>query len=279
MVEGEMPWARAGGTAATRNKAETNPIHTQIEPNLGLLQGENVELGELFGSTLGPETVFDEKVRLGYNLRRWCTRRIEFSCILNGVNMLADITVADLLRPCEKRQAAFYDFAVIVGGSLLIGLCAQIKIQPFGPVPITGQTFAVLMIGALLGARRGALAVLAYLAQGLAGLPVFAMASGPAALLGPTGGYLAGFVPAAYVTGLLAEKGWDRRFGTTVLAMVLGNIAIYASGLFWLCCLTGISKTIVTAGLLPFIPGDILKILLAAVMLPSAWRLIARSSS
>ena len=191
--------------------------------------------------------------------------------------MLANITVADLLRPCEKRRAGLYDLTLIVGGSLLIGLCAQVKIQPFGPVPITGQTFAVLMIGALLGAKRGSLAVLAYLAQGLAGLPVFAMLSGPAALLGPTGGYLVGFVPAAYVTGLLAEKGWDRRFGTTMLAMALGNVIIYACGLAQLGCLTGFSRTVLTAGLLPFIPGDILKILLAAIMLPSAWKLLARS--
>ena len=158
---------------------------------------------------------------------------------------------------------------------MLIGLCAQIKIQPFGPVPITGQTFAVLMIGALLGARRGSMAVLAYLAQGVAGLPVFAVVSGPLALLGPTGGYLVGFVPAAYVTGFLAERGWDRRFGTTVLAMALGNIIIYAFGLAQLSLLTGLSKTVLTAGLLPFIPGDILKMVLAAILLPSAWKLLA----
>ncbi|MHC4119532.1 MAG: biotin transporter BioY [Planctomycetota bacterium] len=190
--------------------------------------------------------------------------------------MLANITVADLLRPCEKRRAGFYDFTMIVAGSLLIGLCAQIKIHPFGPVPITGQTFAVLMIGALLGARRGSLAVLAYLAQGLAGLPVFAVVSGPLAFFGPTGGYLAGFVPAAYVTGLLAEKGWDRQIGTTVLAMALGNVVIYAFGLLWLCCLIGVSKTVLTTGLLPFLGGDILKIVLVAILLPSAWKLLGR---
>ena len=188
--------------------------------------------------------------------------------------MLASLTFADLLRPCEKRHALLYDLALIVAGSLLIGLCAQIKIQPFGPVPITGQTFAVLIIGALLGARRGSMAVLAYLAQGAAGLPVFAGVSGPAAFLGPTGGYLIGFVPAAYVTGLLAERGWDRRFATTVLAMALGNIIIYAFGLGQLSLLTGLSKTVLTAGLLPFIPGDILKIALAAMLLPSAWKLL-----
>lgn len=191
--------------------------------------------------------------------------------------MLANVTVANLLRPCERRWARFYDFALVLGGSLLIGLCAQIRIHPFGPVPITGQTFAVLMIGALLGARRGALAVLAYLGQGLAGLPVFAVVSGPGAFLGPTGGYLVGFVPAAYVTGLLAEKGWDRRFGTMALAMALGNVVIYAFGLFWLSCLTGLSTTVLTTGLLPFIPGDALKIVLAVILLPSAWRLLARS--
>ena len=188
--------------------------------------------------------------------------------------MLASLTVADLLRPCEKRRAGLYDLTLIVAGSLLIGLCAQIKIQPFGPVPITGQTFAVLIIGALLGAKRGSMAVLAYLAQGVAGLPVFAVVSGPLALFGPTGGYLIGFVPAAYVTGLLAERGWDRRIGTTALAMALGNVVIYAFGLVRLCTLFGVSKTVITTGLFPFIGGDVLKIVLAAIMLPSAWKLL-----
>ena len=192
--------------------------------------------------------------------------------------MLTDMTVADLLRPSERWRAGFYDLALILGGSLLIGLCAQIKLMPFGLVPITGQTFAVLMIAALLGSRRGTLAVLAYLAQGAAGLPVFALGGGPLVLIGPTGGYLLGFIPAAYVTGLLAEKGWDRQFDTTVLAMILGNVIIYACGMTQLCILTGLSKTVLTTGLMPFIAGDIIKILLAAIMLPSAWRLLDRSS-
>ena len=188
--------------------------------------------------------------------------------------MLANMTVADLLRPSERRRAGFYDLALILGGSLLIGLCAQIKLMPFGLVPITGQTFAVLMIGASLGAKRGTLAVLAYLAQGLAGLPVFAMGSGLLVLTGPTGGYLIGFVPAAYVTGLLAEKGWDRRFATTVLAMALGNVIIYACGIAQLCLLMGPHRGVLTTGLLPFIPGDLLKIIIAAIFLPSAWKLL-----
>ncbi len=189
--------------------------------------------------------------------------------------MVTNATVADLLRPCERRLAGFYDLALIVGGSLLIGLCAQVKVLlPFGPVPVTGQTFAVLMIGALLGSRRGGLAVLAYLIEGVAGLPVFAFGGGAAVLMGPTGGYLMGFLPAAYITGLLAERGWDRRIGTTVPAMVLGNVIIYACGLFWLCCLMGVGQRVLTAGLYPFVVGDLLKILLAAILLPSGWELL-----
>ena len=189
--------------------------------------------------------------------------------------MVTNATVADLLRPCEGRLAGFYDLALIVGGSLLIDLCAQVRILlPFGPVPVTGQTFAVLMTGALLGSRRGGLAVLAYLIEGLAGLPVFAFGGGAAALVGPTGGYLMGFLPAAYITGLLAERGWDRRIGKTMLAMVLGNAVLYTCGLFWLCCLMGAGKRVLIVGLYPFVVGDLLKIVLAAILLPSGWKLL-----
>jgi len=193
--------------------------------------------------------------------------------------MLKNITVADLLRPSEKRFAGFYDVTLIIGGSLLIGLCAHTKVLlPFSPVPVTGQTFAVLIIGALLGARRGCLAVLAYIIEGVAGLPVFAIGIGPAALLGPTGGYLFGFIPAVYITGRLAEMGWDRRIRTTILAMIFGNLAIYTFGLFWLCCLTGFNTMILTLGLYPFIVGDLVKIIIAAILLPSGWKLLSYNS-
>ena len=197
---------------------------------------------------------------------------------IDRTNMLTNVTVADLLRPCEKRLAGFYDVALIIGGSLLIGLCAHAKVWlPFSPVPVTGQTFAVLMIGALLGARRSCLAVLAYIIEGAFGLPVFAVGAGPAVLLGPTGGYLFGFIPAVYITGRLAEKGWDRRIGTTVLAMVLGNLVIYTFGLFWLSCLTGFNRIVLTLGLYPFIVGDLVKIILATILLPSGWKLLSYS--
>ena len=187
--------------------------------------------------------------------------------------MLANVTVADVFRPCGKRLAWLYDVTLIIGGSLLVGLCAQIAIG--WPVPFTGQTFAVLLTGALLGSRRGVLSVLVYLAEGVAGLPVFALGrSGFAVLLSPTGGYLVGFVAAAYITGLLAEKGWDRRVGTTISAMAFGNAAIYAFGLAWLCLLMGVNKSVLAVGLYPFIAGDILKIALAAVALPAGWKLL-----
>ena len=187
--------------------------------------------------------------------------------------MLTSATYADILRPSRKTYAGLYDATLIIGGSLLIGLCAQLAVGY--PVPITGQTFAVLMIGALYGARRGSLCVLTYIVLGVAGLPIFAHGKASfAVLLSETGGYLVGFVPAAYITGLLAEKGWDRRIGTTVLAMVLGNMIIYAFGLFWLCCLIREIKTVLTLGLYPFIIGDLLKIALAAILLPSGWKLL-----
>ena len=128
----------------------------------------------------------------------------------SGGIMIAGLTVADLVRPSERRLACFYDAALVVGGSIVIALCAQIAIGY--PVPITGQTFAVLMVAALLGSRRGVLCVLTYLAEGLLGLPVFAQGkAGLAAFLGPTGGYLVGFVLAAWIVGALSERAWDRR--------------------------------------------------------------------
>lgn len=189
------------------------------------------------------------------------------------------MTYAEILRPCEKKPAAFYDITLVVGGSVIIGLCAQIAIWlPFSPVPISGQTFAVLMTGALLGSKRGCLSVLAYLIEGAAGLPVFASARGGLPiLLGPTGGYLVGFVAAAYIVGLLAEKGWDRKVWTTIFAMILGNAVIYAFALVWLCCLMGVNKTVLMVGIYPFIVGDCLKIVLAAAVLPSGWKVLLRN--
>jgi biotin transport system substrate-specific component len=132
----------------------------------------------------------------------------------------------------------------------------------------------VLLVGALLGSRRGGLSMLTYLGQGAAGLPVFANGgSGPVYLSGPTGGYLIGFVVAAFVTGWLAEHHWDRHALTTALAMVIGNLVIYLFGVTWLASFVGIENAF-SAGLVPFIAGDVVKIALAAALLPSGWRLV-----
>jgi len=186
------------------------------------------------------------------------------------------MTYADLVRPAAKWPALAYDLALITGGSLVVALSAQVAIHlPFSPVPITAQTLAVLLVGVLLGSRRGGAALLAYLAEGAAGMPVFAGGTGGAAVLsGPTGGYLLGFVVAATVTGVLAERGWDRRAVTALAAMALGNLVIYAFGLIWLSTFVGAGR-VLDLGLWPFVPGDLAKLALATALLPSGWRLIA----
>jgi biotin transport system substrate-specific component len=192
--------------------------------------------------------------------------------------MIGAMTVADLVRPSQKRLACVYDAILVAAGAVVIAVCAQIAIGV--PVPITGQTFAVLIVGALLGSRRGVLCVATYLAMGLMGLPVFAQGKGGViAFVGPTGGYLVGFLAAAWVVGMLAEHGWDRRVTTTALAMILGSVALYACGLAWLYCLVHFAGRplgggILAMGLYPFLPGDALKIALATVLLPSGWKII-----
>ena len=187
--------------------------------------------------------------------------------------MLTNATLVDFLRPCEKSKAGIYNLTLILSGVVFIGLSAQLTIG--FPVPFTGQTFAVLMIGALYGARLGSLCLVSYMLAGAAGVPVFSnFGYGVLFLSGPTGGYLIGFIAAAYVVGLLAERGWDRRIRTTVLAMIFGNLVIYTFGLLWLFCLMGFSAKVLVVGLYPFIVGDLLKIALAAALIPSGWKLL-----
>jgi len=183
---------------------------------------------------------------------------------------------AELYRPSEKTRALLYDAALVIGGSLLMALLAQVAIPAgFSPVPITGQTFGVMLLGALLGWKRGGAAMIAYIGEGAAGLPFFAQGKfGVGVLLGTTGGYLVGFVVAAAVVGWLAERGWDRRVWTALAAMVIGSLVIYLFGVSWLAALIGLDKA-VALGLVPFIPGDLAKIALATALLPSGWKLLA----
>jgi biotin transport system substrate-specific component len=164
---------------------------------------------------------------------------------------------------------------LVCAGTLFVAAFSQVKIPlPFTPVPLTGQTFAVLLVGATLGAKRGAASLTLYLALGAIGLPFFAGgASGLTYMSGPTLGYLIGFVVAAFVTGLFAECGLDRRFSTAIPAFLIGQAVIYLFGVAWLTMLMGFEKALV-AGLLPFLIGDALKISAAAIALPAAWKLV-----
>ena len=166
---------------------------------------------------------------------------------------------------------------LVIGFSLLTALSAQIVI-PIGPVPITGQTFAVLLTGALLGSRLGAITMIVYLLEGAVGLPFFSGGHGGILhLMGPTGGYLVAFPAGAYITGAFAEHGWDRKFLTAAAAMAIGSIVIMLSGWLWFSLVMKTSPAITLfATVLKFIPGYIIKISLTAAVLPSGSKLLKR---
>lgn len=171
------------------------------------------------------------------------------------------------------------DGVLVVAGVLAIATAAQIRIPvPFSLVPITGQTFAVMLLAALYGPRRGVATILAYITSGAMGLPFFAGgAAGIAYLAGPTTGYIAGWIGAAWVIGTLMERGWSRRAWTRALAMWLGSLVIFASGVLWLSRFVGLQEAFVT-GFLPFIPGDVVKIALAMAVLQAGWKYGTRSN-
>lgn len=168
---------------------------------------------------------------------------------------------------------------LVLGGSLFIAVMAQLSFRfPASPIPITGQTFAVLIVGMALGSRLGALAALAYCLEGIY-FPVFAeMRTWAHPFTLYTAGYLVGFIGAAYVTGWLAERGWDRSDVGTGLAMLAGNLVLYVPGLIWLNVMMSPASfgTVLTAGFGVFIIGDMIKLALAMILFPVAWRLINR---
>jgi biotin transport system substrate-specific component len=192
------------------------------------------------------------------------------------------LTIADFLVPIrvgERVNARVRDVALVVAGALLIYLTARVSIPvPGSPVPITGQTFGVLLVGGALGFRRGLIGVALYVLLGVIGLPFFAEGKGGISVIwGATGGYLVGFVVAGALVGRLAELGWDRKIGGALGAMLLGSAVIYAIGLPWLGVVTGTSPAeTIAQGLTPFLLGDALKLILAAVLFPVAWWVVGR---
>ncbi|WP_392670504.1 biotin transporter BioY [Streptomyces sp. LN785] len=183
--------------------------------------------------------------------------------------------LADLL-PAAARYRYAVDAALVAGGAVLTGVAAQIAVPvPGSPVPVTGQTFAALLVGASLGARRGFLSLAAYALVGMAGMPWFAGGSSGAA--GASFGYVLGMLLAATVVGALARRGGDRSVLRTAGTMVLGSAITYAVGVPYLALSTGMSASAaIAAGLVPFLIGDALKAALAMGALPAAWKLVGR---
>ncbi|TMQ61947.1 MAG: biotin transporter BioY [Candidatus Eisenbacteria bacterium] len=193
--------------------------------------------------------------------------------------MSGSVRTLTLADAAHARAGWLDDLLLATAASIVTALAARIEIPlPWTPVPITGQTFAVLLSGAVLGARRGFLSQVLYLAEGTFGLPVFAGgAAGFAIFAGPTAGYLVAFPFAAALVGALAERGWDRRFFSMLAAMLLGSAVIFGLGLFWLARFSPVSH-LLALGLLPFVPGDLIKATLAALAFPAAWRRLNRRS-
>ena len=197
--------------------------------------------------------------------------------MLKNMVRAKNLTLIDLIIPKVENKILVLvkDLVLIFGFAILTGISAKLKIE-IGIIPITFQTLAVLLSGALLGSKRGALSQLTYLLIGLAGLPWFAWGGGIQYILSPTFGYIIGFVFTAFIVGWLSEKGFDRNIKTAILAMLIGNFFIYIPGLLWLAKFVGFEK-ILAAGFYPFILGDLLKIFLAGLILPISWRIFKRS--
>lgn len=192
----------------------------------------------------------------------------------------SEVVLLDALLP---RVTPAQNILLVLSGSLFVALCAQVSFPlPFSPVPVTGQTFAVLLLGATFGARRSAAALALYLAEGAAGLPVFAPAGlpGAARFLGPTGGYLLAYPAAAFLLGWLLERshrpGIRRPWWSWLIAVLAAEAVIFGLGVAWLRQVNQLSWAQgFQLGLLPFIPGEVLKVVLLTACLPASWWVLA----
>ena len=187
--------------------------------------------------------------------------------------------IATLRTAFVTRSSVTSKLGLVFGGVAFIAAMAQISLPvPGSPVPVTGQTLGVLLLGAAYGANLGATTLFAYLAIGVAGAPIFAQGThGWSRVYGATGGYLIGMLIASYLIGLLAERKWDQRIATVIPTMILGNVVTFSVGLFWLHQYTGKSWAwTFSAGLSPFILGEVIKIAIASTALPSVWRFVSK---
>jgi biotin transport system substrate-specific component len=191
-------------------------------------------------------------------------------------DLRADTLIGAALAPIDSTRSV----GLVIVFSLFIAAAAQFAIH-IGPIPITGQTFAVLVTGALLGSRLGAAAVIAYLIEAAIGLPFFAGgAAGIVRFFGPTGGYLIAFPAAAFVTGAFAEHGWDKNYPQAVVAMAIGSVIVFLGGWAWYSVLTSTPPLAAfQIAVLPYLVGDVIKIALAAAVLPTGWALLKRKAS
>ncbi|WP_170375840.1 biotin transporter BioY [Ruegeria atlantica] len=185
--------------------------------------------------------------------------------------------LAEAIGPREGTALRVKQVALVAVGIVTLAIAAKIKV-PMWPVPITMGTFAVLTIGTAYGARLGLITMLGYLLIGALGFDVFAGSSaekfGLTYMMGGTGGYLVGYLMATVLLGALAARGWDRSVGKLALALVLANVLIYVPGLLWLGQLYGWDKPILEWGLTPFLMGDVIKLALAALLIPGLWKLV-----
>src|SRR5678809_84637 len=188
-------------------------------------------------------------------------------------DLRADTLIGAALAPLDWTRSV----GLVIVFSLFIAAAAQFAIH-IGPIPITGQTFAVLLTGMLLGSRLGAAAVIAYLMEGALGLPFFAGGgAGLVRFLGPTAGYLVAFPAAAFIAGAFAEHGWDKRYLTAVAAMAVGSLVIFLGGWAWFAVLTNTPPVAAfKLAVLPFLLGDVIKIGLGAAVLPTGWALLKK---
>ncbi len=195
---------------------------------------------------------------------------------------MSNKVLSESFGPTEGGALRLKQAALVIAGIALLAIMAKIKVAvPGSPVAVSMGTFAVLSIGAAYGPRLGLTTIMGYMLLGMLGFDIFQSSTnelnGVSYMMGSTGGYLLGYVMATVLLGTLARRGWDRSMGWMALAMLAGNVVLYIPGLIWLGQLYGWEQPILAWGLTPFLLGDALKLVLAALILPLAWKLVGRA--